>query len=221
MHDIFVSYSKADRDCAFALAARVEASGLSVWIAPRDVSPAADWAEEIVNAINRARIMVLVFSAGSNESPQVRREVERAVHRDLPILPFRIEDVLPARSLEYFLSSQHWLDAFPAPLEVHYDRLCATLAARLAGNGARTAHADGAPPPSGPVAHALAGHFAAPDLARLTHALATHVGPMAKILVRRAAAQATTLDQLKGALARELAHEDERQAFLSALHELG
>ncbi len=59
--------------------------------------------------------MVLVFSASSNDSPQVRREVERAVHKDLRILPFRLEDVLPSHSLEYFLSTQHWLDGFPGP----------------------------------------------------------------------------------------------------------
>ena len=104
---------------------------MSVWIAPRDISPAADWAEEIIEAISGARLMVLVFSAHSNASPQVRREVERAVHKELPVLPFRIEDVVPSKSLEYFLSSQHWLDAFPPPLEPHYEQVCAHVAALL------------------------------------------------------------------------------------------
>ena len=40
--------------------------------------------------------MVLVFSASSNQSPQVRREVERAVHKQVNILPFRIEDLMPS-----------------------------------------------------------------------------------------------------------------------------
>jgi hypothetical protein len=44
--DVFVSYSVPDRDCAFELVTRLEARGLSVWIAPRDISPAAEWAEE-------------------------------------------------------------------------------------------------------------------------------------------------------------------------------
>ena len=128
---VFVSYSLPDRDCAFELVSRLEARGVSVWIAPRDISPAADWAEEIIEAISGARLMVLVFSAHSNASPQVRREVERAVHKELPVLPFRIEDIPPSRSLEYFLSSQHWLDAFPPPLEPHYHKVCAHVAALL------------------------------------------------------------------------------------------
>ena len=70
-----------------------------------------------MDAISAARVMILVFSASSNHSPQVRREVERAVHKQLSILPFRIEDVLPSKSLEFFLSTQHWMDAFPPPRE--------------------------------------------------------------------------------------------------------
>ena len=34
------------------------------------------------DAISASRVMVLVFSAASNDSPQVRREVERAVHKN-------------------------------------------------------------------------------------------------------------------------------------------
>ena len=95
--------------------ALLEAQGLKCWIAPRDISPSADWAAEIIDAISAARVMLLVFSASSNRSPQVRREVERAVHKGVTVLPFRIEDVLPSKSLEFFLSAQHWLDAFPPP----------------------------------------------------------------------------------------------------------
>ena len=129
--DVFVSYSQPDRDCALQLVAHLESQGIGVWVAPRDISPAADWAEEIIEAISAARLMVLVFSAHCNASPQVRREVERAVHRQVPILPFRIEDVLPARSLEYFLSTPHWLDAFPPPREPHYARLSAHITCLL------------------------------------------------------------------------------------------
>jgi hypothetical protein len=130
MNDVFISYSQPDAECAIELVARLEAEGIKCWIAPRDITPAADWAAEIIDAISAARLMVLVFSASSNHSAQVRREVERAVHKQVQILPFRIEDVLPSKSLEYFLSSQHWMDAFPAPRDAHYARLCSYLKAR-------------------------------------------------------------------------------------------
>ena len=33
------------------------------------------------------------------------REVERAVSKGIPIIPLRMEDVPPSKSLEYFLSA--------------------------------------------------------------------------------------------------------------------
>jgi hypothetical protein len=70
--------------------------------------------------------MVLVFSQNANASPQIIREVERAVSKGLTIMPLRIEDVLPARNLEYFLGTPHWLDAISPPLEEHLEYLAET-----------------------------------------------------------------------------------------------
>jgi hypothetical protein len=215
--EVFVSYSQADRDCAFELVARIEAHGHGVWIAPRDVSPSADWAAEIIDANAAARVMILVLSAASNDSPQVRREVERAVNRQVRILPFRIDAVLPSKSLEYFLSAQHWLDAFPPPREPHYVRLCAALDAILRVAGAQAAapapaaaapRPDPAPSPS---------HDAA-QLARIEARLADHVGPVARVLVRRAAARAATLADVVERLAAEIDPEPARREFISGCH---
>jgi hypothetical protein len=45
----------------------------------------------------------------------------------VPILPFRIEDVAPSKSLDYFIGSVHWLDAMTPPLEQHLDDLVVTV----------------------------------------------------------------------------------------------
>ncbi len=71
--------------------------------------------------------MVLVFSSNANASGQVPKEVERAVSNGLTILPFRIEDVAPGKSLDYFIGSIHWLDAMTPPLEKHLDSLVETV----------------------------------------------------------------------------------------------
>ncbi len=111
-HDVFISHSSKDKTVADAVCAKLEANGIRCWIAPRDVVPSAEYGESIIDAIVQSRIMVLVFSAEANASSQIRREVERAVNHSVAILPFRIENVLPARSLEYFIGNVHWLDAF-------------------------------------------------------------------------------------------------------------
>ena len=201
--DVFISYSQPDRDCAFELVARLEGEGIHCWIAPRDIAPSADWAAEIMDAISAARTMILVFSAGSNQSPQVRREVERAVHKQLSILPFRIEDVLPSKSLEYFLSAQHWMDAFPPPREPHYARLCAYLKAQSADS------------PSAPVNRVatVVRLFDAAELQRIERHLAGYIGPLAKHLVKTAALHAGSIDDLVARLATELDTETERYEF--------
>ena len=221
-HDLFVSYSQPDRPAAFALVQRLEARGISVWIAPRDVSPAADWAAEIIDAITSARLMLLVFSASSNDSGQVRREVERAVHKQLPILPFRLENVPPSKSLEYFLSTQHWMDAFPPPLEPHIDRLCDYLDGAL-GKVARHHHPVDQQPSRNavPIDTHPTSSVDATHLRLLEVELARHIGPVAGHLVRRAAQGGGDLDVLSQRLALEIDGELERRRFLEACWRIG
>src|SRR5208337_1334394 len=90
-----------------------------------------DWGESLVEAIEEAGTMVLVFSGHANTSPQIRREIERAVDKGIPVIPVRIEDVQPNRSLQYFIGPQHWLDAWTPPLEQHLHRLTETIKALL------------------------------------------------------------------------------------------
>ncbi|MGA8706944.1 MAG: toll/interleukin-1 receptor domain-containing protein [Steroidobacteraceae bacterium] len=209
-HDVFVSYAQADREPALALTCRLEAAGLRCWIAPRDISPAADWAQEILDAIAGCRIMLLLFSAGANGSPHVRREVERAVHRKITLLPLRIENVLPTGSLEYFLSTQQWLDAFPGPLEAHGDRICARVRALLQAPPGGTAEPPADPSKGGPV------RFTEAELRAIERELAAHVGPVARYMVRRASTQAIELAELVRLLAAEIDSEPGRREFLDS-----
>ena len=211
--DVFISYSQPDQACAYELVERVEGAGLECWIAPRDIAPSADWAAEIIDAISSARTMILVFSANSNESPQVRREVERAVHKNLCILPFRIENVLPSKSLEYFLSAQHWMDAFSVPREPHYARLCAYLKSQL---GAQRAQPAVTAPPAMAVPAGAAVRSPTFDPAEVLHIerqLAGYIGPLAKHLVKQATLRAAGVDDLVSRLATELDSESDRREF--------
>lgn len=133
--DAFISYSAEDKRVADAACAVLERHEIRCWIAPRDLLPGMDWGEGIIDAINDSRVMVLVYSASANALPQIKREVERAVHRGMPIIPFRIEDMPMSKSLEYFISSPHWLDAFTPPLEQHLDYLAKTIEVILARPG--------------------------------------------------------------------------------------
>jgi hypothetical protein len=130
-HDAFISYSTHDKAAADATCAALEGSGIRCWIAPRDIMPGAEWGEAIIDGINGCRVVILIFSANANQSPQIRREIERAVNKGVPIIPLRIQDIAPTRSLEYFIGTVHWLDALTPPLETHLRRLVETVKALL------------------------------------------------------------------------------------------
>ena len=110
--DVFISYSHHDKPAADAACATLEAAGIRCWIAPRDIIPGTVYGGAIIDAIETAKILVLIFSGSANASPQIKREVERAVSKGIPVIPVRIENVVPSKTLEYFLSTPHWLDAF-------------------------------------------------------------------------------------------------------------
>ena len=130
-HDVFISYASKDKIVADAVCAALEAGHIRCYIAPRDVLPGQRYAHALVDAIHAAKVFVLVFSAASNASLQVEREVDRAVSCGLPVLPLRVEDVMPCDWLEYYLAGQHWLDAVTPPLADHLARLSEAITVLL------------------------------------------------------------------------------------------
>ena len=152
-HDVFVSYSSQDRTTAYAMCATLEAKRIRCWIAPRDVLAGMNYAEALMEAIGQSRVMVLVFSSHSNRSQQVINELETAVNRGIPILPFRVEDVPPSGPVEFYIRSRHWLDAWTPPLQRHLDQLAQTVEALLSRAGtAPVVSREPEPPISGPAA---------------------------------------------------------------------
>ena len=139
--DVFISYSSKDKPAADAACAVLESSGIRCWIAPRDVMPGSEYGSAIVDAIEHCRVMVLIFSSNANESAQIRREIERAVKKGVTIIPVRIEEVEPTKSMEYFLGAIHWLDALTPPLERHLQHLATTIKAMLAAKDAQPGEA--------------------------------------------------------------------------------
>ena len=150
-HDVFISHSSKDKVYADALCAKLESEGIKCWIAPRDILPGETWATAIVDAIESAHLMVLLFSSHANTSPQVERELERALNKELPIVPLRIESVMPGKSLEYFLGTPHWLDAVTPPFEQYLEYITQTvkvlLERRATGQTGEIPHPPTPPPP--------------------------------------------------------------------------
>ena len=120
---------------ANAACAKLEGAGIRCWIAPRDVSGGRNWSGQLVNAIKRSKVMVLIFSANANTSEPVLGEVEHAFGFGVPIVPFRLEKVPLSDDLSFFIKKLHWLDALTDSIEQHLDDLVATVQRCLPESG--------------------------------------------------------------------------------------
>lgn len=112
---IFISHSSKDAEIANQICEFLEGKGKKCFLAPRDIRPGKEYAEEIVNGIDSSSAMILIMSENSNHSPHVLREVERAVSKAVPILAYKIEEVELSKSLEYFLMTHQWSEAKQKP----------------------------------------------------------------------------------------------------------
>ncbi len=125
--DVFISYSHKDKNIADAVCSILENNDIRCWLAPRDITPGAPFAEAIIDGIKGSKVFVLIYSSNSNHSQQVIKEVDRAVHHGLAIIPLRLEDIPMSKQLEYYVSDVHWLDALTPPLEKHINKLCEVI----------------------------------------------------------------------------------------------
>jgi hypothetical protein len=126
-YSAFISYASENRDKADEICASLERRGLVCWMAPRDVRAGREYADEIIIGLERSAALVVVLSEAANTSVFVLREVERAVSKDINVVPVRIEEVTPSPGLELFISGTHWLDVWRGDWDDHMDRLVRDL----------------------------------------------------------------------------------------------
>ncbi len=130
-HEVFISYSKPDRDVAQSLCSYLETNGITCWISPRNVLPGANYPASIIAGIDNSRLIILVFSKSSNTSRHVFRELEEAILKNIRILPFRIDDEPLSDDMKYFINIHHWLDAYKETPETYFDELLGSIRSYL------------------------------------------------------------------------------------------
>ncbi len=126
-HDVFICHSSQDKTVADAACAALERADIACWIAPRNPVAGIPYGRQIIDAIERARLLLLLFSEHANRSEHVARELELAANAKKPIVPLRIEAVMPSGDLQYYVMRVHWLDATAPPLETRLSELVAAV----------------------------------------------------------------------------------------------
>ncbi|MCE5298976.1 MAG: PKD domain-containing protein [Methanoregulaceae archaeon] len=122
-HEILISYASDSRDLAYNICDYFEDNGIQCWIAPRDIRAGIPYAEQITDALQASKLMILVFSEKANESPFIYSEVTSAFSAKKRIITARKEDIPYSKHLNFYLQNLQWLDIFPPPYETHFKKL--------------------------------------------------------------------------------------------------
>ena len=136
----FISYSHTDAVEANLLAESLEACGIKPWIDHRMIRN-ADYAADIVQAIQDSRAFLLLVSSRSMASPDVLREVRNAATvadtGSLLLCPLLLESgVQYAPGFAYYLTGLDRLDLASPPIEDRIEEACRFVAGKMREAGA-------------------------------------------------------------------------------------
>jgi TPR repeat protein len=109
---VFISFASKDRGFATKICESLEQRGIGCWIAVRDIGPGENFQSAVFDAIDSAKVMVLVFSENAHYSDEVKKEIVLAGQCRLTVIPVRIEDVRPHGAFAYELATRQWVDLF-------------------------------------------------------------------------------------------------------------
>ena len=109
---VFISHSSRDLKVARAICDAIELRGMRCWISARDVGPGDNFGDAIVDAIESAKVMVLVFSSNANNSEEIKKEIALASQHRVSVIPVRVEDITPSQAFRYELATRQWIDMF-------------------------------------------------------------------------------------------------------------
>jgi hypothetical protein len=102
--DVFISYSREDKDRVLELADKLRAAGVAIWIDQGGIDGATMWGEEIVNALEGAKVLLLAITASAARSHNVAKEVVLVSERKGHILPVHLEQTTIPAALRYPLA---------------------------------------------------------------------------------------------------------------------
>jgi TIR domain-containing protein len=106
--DVFISYSRLDREFVRTLHEALVGAGRSDWVDWRAIPPTAEWLGEIVRAIHASDAFVFVITPHSTASDVCRQELAEAARQHKRIVPVMRQPV-DASALPDPLPRLNWI----------------------------------------------------------------------------------------------------------------
>lgn len=128
MDHVFISYAVRDRFSVLPIVDRIGEAGIPIWIDRVKLEGGTRWADEIVKALEAARIVVLMCTHASMRSVSVKQEIQVAAEMGKPLLPLLLEDISFTGQMRFFLAGWHWIDIHRQPEDVWLPKLLRALA---------------------------------------------------------------------------------------------
>lgn len=117
-HDVFISYKSEDIALTKLIAHALQAENISAWYAPKNLDNSAsrkDFDDQIIEAIQEAKIIVMLLSDEALNSDWVKTEITYALEKKKFVIPFVVRNVTVDNGLSIRLKNRHWIDAYPSP----------------------------------------------------------------------------------------------------------
>lgn len=128
--DVLISYKSEEKEIALNIRKKLEAVGIICWMAPESISPGNDYPFEIIAAIKKIKITVLVLSERAQDSRFVLMETERSFKYRKTIIPFHIDTSELNDSFEAFVPISQAINAC-GRLEDAYKELVSAVKLKL------------------------------------------------------------------------------------------
>ena len=125
--DVFISYSREDKERVLDLAAKLRSAGVSLWIDQGGIDGATLWGEEIVKALENAKVLLLVVTESAVRSHNVAKEVVLASERKGHILPVHLEPTQIPSSLRYPLAGIQHIEYFQGDADTNLRTILRSL----------------------------------------------------------------------------------------------
>jgi hypothetical protein len=110
--DVFVSYAADDSEVVLPIVDRLERDGVAIWVDRRRITGGMAWAQEIVRAMRRCKVLLLMCSDAALRSRAVAQEVQLAWKYRLAYLPVLLHPTAYTEQLEFFLEGSQWIGAY-------------------------------------------------------------------------------------------------------------
>lgn len=108
LNDIFITYSRRDIQFVERLHYSLKKSGHDAWIDFEDIGVARDWEREIIDAIEKASICLIVLSPDWIASEVCQRELTLIRANKKRIIPIVVREVNPS-AVHNAVSSLNWI----------------------------------------------------------------------------------------------------------------